>query len=135
MSFTAANIKSSIFFVQFWYDLLICFKSWTVKGVNSGAVVIKHSMLPQVLLLHKHNYSNLSCLHACISAVSPLVQSEVCNVATFLSAQSNASILYFFPLLLCLVRLKSAKYQPEYLTSVSHFKRTTAETTFGLQVD
>lgn len=41
----------------------------------------------------------------------------------------------FFSLLLWVVRLKSNKYQPEHLTSVSHFKRTTAETTFGLQVD
>lgn len=40
-----------------------------------------------------------------------------------------------FSLLLRVVRLKSDKYQPEHLTSVSHFKRTTVEATFGLRVD
>lgn len=76
-------------------------------------------------------YTNIS---TCKHSVSPLVQSQVSADASFARTNQRA-VSRIFPLLLWVVRLKSNKYQPERLTSVSHFKRTTAEITFGLLLD
>lgn len=93
----------------------------------------KHNnMLPRVLPLHKHQLAAFYLL----TLQPPLhwANQETGALQVFtLPNQRGGSRLS--SLLLRVVRLKSDKYQPEHLTSVSHFKRTTVEATFGLRVD
>lgn len=114
---------------------MACFFADQEKEVKSGGVVMQTALTTCYLMYSCYINTSLHRLTADSSATSPLVQSGVGGVAKILVAQSKARIQIFSSLLLWVVRLKSDKYQPEHLTSVSHFKRTTVEATFGLRVD
>lgn len=78
------------------------------------------------------NFHRFICLHFSRLSIGP-IRSRGRFKCSLRPMKGKA--LDFFSLLLRVVRLKSDKYQPEHLTSVSHFKRTTVEATFGLRVD
>lgn len=79
------------------------------------------------------NSRRFTCLHFSHLPIGPIRSRGRCESSHQPIKGKDSD--FFFSLLLWVVRLKSDKYQPEHLTSVSHFKRTTVEATFGQRLD